>query len=168
MASEHQAASDALYALNGESHLLELPPELRKDIFDLVLALQMEDGVHLCILDKPRRPSLLQVCRQLRDESRLTYHEHTAFIMIMSDSHTKPLRRWAATLTADELGKTQSLSFRCVRLDTTTLRDFQGTLSDMIRRGLNPSALRVRASDNSTMPFAVGGRLYGDAEQAQG
>lgn len=168
MASEHQAASDALYALNGESHLLRLPPELRKDIFDLVLAPQMESGVHLSILDKPGRPSLLQVCRQLRDESRLIYHEHTAFIMIMSDYHTKFFRRWAATLTADELDKIQSLSFRCVRLDTTSLRVFQGILSDMIHRGLNPSALHMYASDYSTVQFAVGGHLYGDTEQAQG
>ena len=168
MVSEHQTAGNNLNVNNEQSHLLKLLPEVRLRIYEYVLADRKEHGCHLSTLDKPRRPSLLQVCQQLRNESRLMYHEHTAFIMIASPHSFNSLRRWAATLNADEIRKIKTLTFRMLDLTLAQLREFREILSEMIRRGLARSALHLRTHDNRTLIFDVDVDFTANTQQAQG
>lgn len=180
MVSNDQAAADLVFAENKQMHLLKLPPETRNRIYELVLT---PEGT--CVISKTsryRRPGLLQVCHRLRDETRLMYHEVNKFHVVLTRSNVDNIRRWAATITADELRKIQALSFHfelILRIppqmffDPTDIMcypgiigDFEEVVSSMLHRGLATNAIRVY--DIMEMSFAVDGFLYVDTEPPQG
>jgi hypothetical protein len=147
MVSEHYPAASRLFAENAQSHLLKLPPELRNRIYES--ALTADSSSRNRELHTPHRPALLQVCRQLRDETRLFYFSLNRFHIIVTVNNTKEVRRWAAAITDEELRSIPSLTFQ--------LRTKYGRLTlAMVYRYGNPEAF-VRhhtdadeRADNST------------------
>ncbi|GAB7335532.1 hypothetical protein MBLNU13_g07874t3 [Cladosporium sp. NU13] len=103
MASEHHAAAGRLFAEIAQSHLLKLTPELLNRIYEYALT---ADGTSRNReLHTPRRPGLLQVCRQLRKESRLFYFWPNKFHIIVPVNNTEEVRRWAAAITDKRQGE---------------------------------------------------------------
>lgn len=110
MASEHHPAAGHLFAKNAQSRLHKLPGELRNRIYGY--ALTPEAISRSTETDTPLRPDLLQVCRQLHDEIRLTYFDLTRFHIIVTVNNIDEVRRWAAALTDEELRSIPSLTIQ--------------------------------------------------------
>ena len=97
MAPEHHAAAGHLFAENSQSHLLELPPELRNKIYEY--ALTADDTPRNRELHTPCRPGLLQVCCQLWTETRRFYSWFNEFHIIVTVNNTDEARLRTAAVT---------------------------------------------------------------------
>lgn len=174
MLSDDQAAANLIFAKNEQSHLLKLPPEIRLAIYGYVLA--PDDTCVISKASKPRRPGLLQACRRLRNESSLLYHELNTFHVTLDLLQIDSVRRWAATITSDELRKIQLISFEfdfvprlsvsdffdpCNSVyDEFFISDYEEIVASILHRGLATTAVRI--TDLLLTEFTVEGFLYDD------
>jgi hypothetical protein len=66
---QRQTADPDLADLDEQSRLLGLPPEIRNIIYEFVLTSETPEEISR--FHKPYTPSLLRVCHQIRNETRL-------------------------------------------------------------------------------------------------
>lgn len=103
-------SDDQVIVNDGQSHLLKLPGELRNRICDY--ALTSDGGFEIAENGNSHKSGLLEACHQLRDETRLLYHEYNDFHIIVTMNNIDVIRRWAATIHDDELRSIPSLGFQ--------------------------------------------------------
>jgi hypothetical protein len=92
-----------------ESYLLKLPPELRTEIFELVLFAASK--CYISELIRPQKPGLLQVNRQFRAETSLMYYALKNFTVFFKVSTFSLIQTWIDTATTAELRSIESVTF---------------------------------------------------------
>ncbi|KXS99159.1 hypothetical protein AC578_9821 [Pseudocercospora eumusae] len=131
----------AAMANNQRAPFLNLPAELRNDIYRLTLT--SEEPIHLMdgkLLDGPGEPALLAVCKQTRHEATRIWYEENAF-EYEETSTTFGCFEW--TLLADWLGKLGR--HRCENLQRLVL-SYQAPTSPRSNFPHKPGAEEAAAS----------------------
>jgi hypothetical protein len=97
---QRQTADPDLADLDEQSRLLGLPPEIRNIIYEFVLTSETPEEISR--FHKPYTPSLLRVCHQIRNETRL--------ITVISTPSTRSQRAAAPAPSAAGLTKSPTTS----------------------------------------------------------
>ncbi|KAK5675897.1 hypothetical protein LTS10_011629 [Elasticomyces elasticus] len=96
-----------------ESSLLSLPPELRNDIYELVL-LETVPVFRFSLYMYPAVPTLLQVSQQIRNEALSMYYGKAAFELLVHQRELRSFIPW--TLTLDDQARKHLLGNCAVNL----------------------------------------------------
>ncbi|RMY78732.1 hypothetical protein D0863_00526 [Hortaea werneckii] len=118
--ASYSMSKHAKREMNQDSKLLDLPPELRNNIYTYALA--TDDLIQIPASGKPTRPPLLQVCQQITADATLLYYSCNKF-NISAGKRLKILRRWILSLEEKER--------KCLGPVTVT-RDVSGKTATMV------------------------------------
>lgn len=107
MVSTDQLAGVSQTAPSAASHLLKLPPELRNKIYEFVLSerIYITDET-----ERPYKPGLLQVNRQIRSETRTMFYHLATFAGRRLPYTYQEVRQWGSNTSDHELRNIQDLS----------------------------------------------------------
>lgn len=108
--------------------LLDLPAEIRNDVYALTLA--QDDPVLIPTYGRNSRAPLLRVNRQIRDEASQIYYSINKFRATIDDAMTRGPVRWANGMQETTLKAIQSFT-----LVFEPSEDFDDHLHDEMRKG---------------------------------
>lgn len=132
---------DGLRSISQNSRLFEIPPELRNNIYTLVLT--ETSDIIIPESAKLAPPSLLRVCRQIRHEAiKLYYAENSFRVFVRDDARSAPLQ-WAEAIRRESssIVKAVNVEYHSSPLGTADSPTLKQLLADN-----NETTSRLRSS----------------------
>lgn len=111
MASDHETTTSHLSKLNAKSPLLKLPPELRTAIFEFALPRGSQYNVSFSATGSGK-PALLQVSRQIREETTPLFYRSNGFHVIITIDNIQAVKTWALSVSIGYI-----LRIGCIMVD---------------------------------------------------